>query len=62
MPRHTVTVPHTAERTRAVCTCGWRSPIVTAGPPQPDVPPRTDYAARAVRAGEYHVRVAGSRT
>lgn len=53
---HTVTIAHTDYRARAECCCSWRSPWSTAGPPQPDVPPRPDYVDRVVRAAQFHVR------
>lgn len=53
---HVVTVLHLPQQTRAVCSCSWASPWATAGPPQPDIPPRTDYVEKAVRAAEWHVR------
>ena len=57
-PGHVVTVDHSAERTRAVCSCACASPWVTAGPPQPDIPPRPGIVDRAVRAGRWHVQQA----
>lgn len=53
---HVVTIQDTSDRSRAVCRCSWASPWATAGPPQPDCPPRTDHQARAIRAAEWHVR------
>lgn len=46
------------QRARAVCACSWASPWATAVPPQPDLPLRTDYEERAIRAAEWHVREA----
>jgi hypothetical protein len=53
---HRVTIQAASDRSRAVCECSWTSPWATAGPPQPDVPPRTDHEARVIRAAQWHVR------
>lgn len=60
--QHVVTVNHQAPRTRAECSCSWTSPWVTQGPPQPDIPPRRDIHAKAVKAAQWHVQQAVTRT
>jgi hypothetical protein len=52
---HKAQVAHRHDRTRAACSCGWFSPWCTAGPPQPDVPPRDNAVERALRAARWHV-------
>lgn len=56
MTGHVVTVTHAADRVRAVCSCSWVSPWVTAGPPQPDIPPRDRIHLRAVKVAQWHVQ------
>jgi hypothetical protein len=56
--RHVVTIQHQTPKTRAECSCSWTSPWITAGPPDPDIPPRTDMAAKAARAAQWHVQQA----
>jgi hypothetical protein len=59
MPHRVVIDTTQPQRARAVCECSWTSPWATAGPAQPDLPPRTDYQDRALRAAQWHVRNPG---
>jgi hypothetical protein len=57
---HTVIIPALDDngRTRARCSCGWFSPVVTNRPGWPDAPRRAgvDVVELARKAAEWHVR------
>lgn len=55
MKGHRVTIAQAQDRARAECECSWASPWATAGPPQPDIPPRTDHTDRVIRAAAWHI-------